>query len=174
MIARRLTLAGLSNFKYAIFDFSGIDNTICTHGGLLTYRNRQIVSIQSPDGEDTEPDSMPMIPLRILLINTNVPKNTKIQVENVKKIATSSPNVSKHIFEAMDEVAIECLDTLALLSTSRPVSEDSGMHIQNTKEKCNNTSQLYQKLEVIKMRRNPIIIKLIYKSHLGFLFIHLK
>ena len=83
-----------------IFDFSGIDNTICTHGGLLTYRNRQIVSIQSPEGEDTEPDSMPMIPLRILLINTNVPKNTKIQVENVKKIATSSPNVSKHIFEA--------------------------------------------------------------------------
>ena len=142
--------------------FSGIDNTICTHGGLLTYRNRQIVSIQSPDGEDTEPDSMPMIPLRILLINTNVPKNTKIQVENVKKIATSSPNVSKHIFEAMDEVAIECLDTLALLSTSRPESEDSGMHIPNTKEKRNNTSQLYQKLEVIQLSRNPIIIKIIY------------
>ena len=91
---------------------------------------------------------MPMIPLRILLINTNVPKNTKIQVENVKKIATSSPNVSKHIFEAMDEVAIECLDTLALLSTSRPESEDSGIHIQNTKEKCKNNKQcigVYQK-----------------------------
>ena len=142
-------------FDHAIFDFSGIDNTICTHGGLLTYRNRQIVSIQSPDGEDTDT----MIPLRILLINTNVPKNTKIQVENVKKIATSSPNVSKHIFDAMDEVAIECLDTLALLSTSRPESEDSGIHIQSTKEKCNNTSQLYQKLEVIQLIRNPIIIK---------------
>ena len=150
---------GFIEFLRVIFDFSGIDNTICTHGGLLTYRNRQIVSIQSPDDEDAEPDSMPMIPLRILLINTNVPKNTKIQVENVKKIATSSPNVSKLIFEAMDQVAIECLDTLAILSTSRPGSEDSGMYIPNTKEKCNNTSQLYHKLEVIELSRNPKIMK---------------
>ena len=104
--------------------------------------------MQTPTSKDNDPDAMPMIPLRILLINTKVPKNTKVQVENVKKLVNLLPTVSEHILEAMDEVARTCLDTLTLLSNTTSKSID-GIRCIDKNENEETPFQLYHKLEVI-------------------------
>ena len=128
--------------------FSGIDNTICTYGGLLTYRNRQIVSVQTPSCQDED-----LIPLRILLINTKVPKNTKVQVSNVRNLVNLLPSITDRILDAMDEVAINCLETLSLLSDLKPqtiVHKNLVIDtvVEEVHEKDSSTLQLYHKLEV--------------------------
>ena len=111
---------------------------------MLTYKNRKIVSIQSPSGRD---ETSGMIPLRILLINTKVPKNTKTQVAKLRSMVNLLPTVTEHIIEALDEVAIKCQDTLSLLS------EENGKSSSKTKYavengNTNTSDQLYQRLEV--------------------------
>ena len=131
----------------SIFAIPGIDNTICTYGGLLTYRNRQIVSVQTPPNKNKDPNADPMIPLRILLINTKVPKNTKVQVAKVKKVVNLLPKATEHILSAMDEVAIQSLDTMTILSEANSKSS-GGRKYNGWNENEDNSRQLYQKLEV--------------------------
>ena len=78
-----------------------------------------------------------------------VPKNTKLQVANVKEIVNLLPTVSKHILEAMDEVARTCLDILTTLSDTKPKSksvDDSKCFDQNQNKET--SLQSYHKLEV--------------------------
>ena len=112
---------------------------------MLTYRNRQIVSVQTPSCQEN--DSVPLIPLRILLINTKVPKNTKVQVANVRKVVNLLPNITDRILDAMDEVAINCLETLSLLSDTKP-QKINDIKLTEESEKDHNSLQLYHKLEV--------------------------
>ena len=88
-----------------------------------------------------------MIPLRILLINTKVPKNTKLQVANVRKVVNSLPQITENILSAMDQVAIQCLDTLTILSESSSKSTLGKKYIDGNKNE-DNSLPLYQKLEV--------------------------
>ena len=92
-----------------------------------------------------------MIPLRILLINTKVPKNTKLQVANVRKVVDSLPQISENILTAMDQVAIQCLDTLTILSESSANSNRGRKYIDGNKDEANSLP-LYQKLEVRTMK----------------------
>ena len=88
-----------------------------------------------------------MIPLRILLINTKVPKNTKVQVANVRKVVNLLPNITDRILDAMDEVAINCLETLSLLSDTKP-SKIKDIKLADESENDNASHKLYHKLEV--------------------------
>ena len=115
----------------------------------MTYRNRQIVSVQTPSCQDN--DAIPLIPLRILLINTKVPKNTKVQVANVRTLVNLLPSITDRILDAMDEVAINCLETLSLLSDIKPENVKQNNNSKGN-EKDNSSLQLYNKLEVSTLR----------------------
>ena len=103
------------------------------------------MSVQTPSCQEN--DSVPLIPLRILLINTKVPKNTKVQVANVRKVVNLLPNITDRILDAMDEVAINCLETLSLLSDTKP-QKINDIKLTEESEKDHNSLQLYHKLEV--------------------------
>ena len=73
--------------------FAGIDNTVCTFGGLLSYSHSAgMTPLDAPRN------------LRILLINTRVSRNTKRLVERVRGRANALPKVTERILDAMDQV----------------------------------------------------------------------
>ena len=58
----------------------------------------------------------------------------------MRSLVNLLPSITDRILDAMDEVAINCLETLSLLSDMKPEN------IKN--EKDNTSQQLYNKLEV--------------------------
>lgn len=83
---------------------SGIDNSVCTYGGIIEFRRGEPINVLS---------NMPN--LKILLVNTKVPRNTKDLVERVVKLRQSYPAVIDSIFDSIDAVsktAVQILDEI--------------------------------------------------------------
>ena len=98
-----------------------------------------------------------MIPLRVLLINSKVSRNTKAQVLKVKTNRVNLlPKVTEHIMEALDMVAIDCLDTLGLLADTTLKSDN---RTNEEKKNDNETAMiLFSKLEVC-LGKLPLILQ---------------
>ncbi|KAI1292079.1 Mevalonate kinase [Halotydeus destructor] len=73
---------------------SGIDNSICTFGGTLLFKQGKILEhLQSPPQ------------LKTLLVYTNVRRNTKALVESVVKRRETFPDVISQIMGAIDSIS---------------------------------------------------------------------
>ncbi|KAF9282825.1 Mevalonate kinase [Mortierella alpina] len=76
---------------------SGIDNTVSTLGGAVMFKK----------GEKIEP--MPGFQsLRFLLTNTRVPRETQVQVANVRKLREKYPNVVDPMLDSIHEISTSC------------------------------------------------------------------
>ncbi|KAF9939862.1 hypothetical protein BGZ67_008840 [Mortierella alpina] len=76
---------------------SGIDNTVSTLGGAVMFKK----------GEKIEP--MPGFQsLRFLLTNTRVPRETQVQVANVRKLREKYPNVVDPMLDSINEISTSC------------------------------------------------------------------
>lgn len=71
---------------------SGIDNSVSTYGGALCFQGGQITPLQR------------MPNLRILLVNTKVPRSTKILVEGVRKKYDKYPEIVKPVLDAIEVI----------------------------------------------------------------------
>nr|ACO11406.1 Mevalonate kinase [Caligus rogercresseyi] len=85
---------------------SGIDNSICTYGGLLSFKTGAALpfNLQSK--------------LRILLVDTKVSRNTKALVGTVREKIALLPKVTASLLEAMERVSLESLDNLKKIDLS--------------------------------------------------------
>jgi len=81
---------------------SGIDNSICTYGGLLAFRSGKIQSMREK----------PILPMRIILVNSRVSRNTRFMIGKVRERIRVCPLVTEPIMEALDNIAKQCLDTI--------------------------------------------------------------
>ncbi|KAF9134294.1 hypothetical protein BGX30_011991 [Mortierella sp. GBA39] len=78
---------------------SGIDNTVSTLGGAVMFKK----------GEKIEP--LPGFQsLRFLLTNTRVPRETQVQVANVRKLHDKFPTVVNPMLDAINEISNSCKD----------------------------------------------------------------
>ncbi|KAK3805708.1 MAG: mevalonate kinase [Linnemannia elongata] len=78
---------------------SGIDNTVSTLGGAVMFKK----------GEKIEP--LPGFQsLRFLLTNTRVPRETQVQVANVRKLYDKFPTVVNPMLDAINEISNSCKD----------------------------------------------------------------
>lgn len=85
---------------------SGVDNTICTFGGLVEFR------------KGTTPKQMEIITkFKLILINTKVPRNTKALVKNVADLKTKFPKIVEGVLELMEETAVEASSCLKNINT---------------------------------------------------------
>ena len=66
---------------------------------------------------------------------------------NVRSLVNLLPSITDRILDAMDEVAINCLETLSLLSDIKPENLKQNNNSKGN-EKDNSSLQLYNKLEV--------------------------
>ncbi|KAK8772851.1 hypothetical protein V5799_012619 [Amblyomma americanum] len=87
---------------------SGIDNTICTHGGALLFKGGKIC------------DTLESIPAyKVLLVNTRVPRNTKAMVARLMKRHDQFPEIVKPVLESIEAIS----ETFwKLLKTSRELA----------------------------------------------------
>ncbi|XP_013385785.1 mevalonate kinase-like, partial [Lingula anatina] len=77
---------------------SGIDNSVSTYGHAVSFT------------KGSEPVILSQVPsIRILLVNTKVPRSTKTLVESVKKKYDKSTVVMSAVMDTMEAVAKECL-----------------------------------------------------------------
>ena len=79
---------------------SGIDNSICTLGGWLNFSQGKIKSHLDP-ARVAQP--------RILLVNTNVARQTKLLVQKVRNLHDRMPAVVEPILQAIDAVSEQTL-----------------------------------------------------------------
>lgn len=82
---------------------SGIDNSVSTFGGAIRFQNKVIDPVEK----------MPRI--KILLINTKVPRSTKTLVANVRKRHDKFPEVMAPVLEALGGVAERSLKAYSTL-----------------------------------------------------------
>lgn len=81
---------------------SGIDNTTCSYGGVISFKNGQI-GVEGDAG------------LQVLLIDTQVPRSTAALVKSVRSKRENMPEVVEPILESMDALAEKGLSILRKL-----------------------------------------------------------
>jgi len=96
---------------------SGIDNTTCTHGGIISFKNGEMEVL---DGN---------CPLQILLVDTRIPRSTETMVKSVRKKYDAIPSVITPMLESMDAIAEEALEILRQLSDLGNLNECSEKRI---------------------------------------------
>lgn len=84
---------------------SGIDNSICTFGGAVSFKAGRCSTLTAP-------------PLQVLLVNTCVPRSTKALVAAVGARRRRLPEVVEPVLDALDALAERALQTLAALATA--------------------------------------------------------
>ncbi|KAG0285483.1 hypothetical protein BGZ96_010269, partial [Linnemannia gamsii] len=78
---------------------SGIDNTVSTFGGAVMFKKGEKIELL-PGFQS----------LRFLLTNTRVPRETQVQVANVRKLHDKFPTVVNPMLDAINEISNSCKD----------------------------------------------------------------
>ncbi|KAI6684863.1 hypothetical protein NL676_030776 [Syzygium grande] len=76
---------------------SGIDNTVSTYGNMIKFKSGSLTRIKSA------------VPLRMLITNTKVGRNTKALVAGVSERALRHPDAMTSVFNAVDSISKELL-----------------------------------------------------------------
>lgn len=99
---------------------SGLDNTTSTFGGAIAYvkEPRKIERLK------TFPE------LKLLLTNTQVPRETSILVGNVRVLRSKHPSVIKSIFDGIKCITDECLLEIEKWSNSNDLEKDEVLFAQ--------------------------------------------
>ncbi|GFY94773.1 mevalonate kinase [Actinidia rufa] len=74
---------------------SGIDNTVSTYGNMIKFRSGELTRLKSNT------------PLKMLITNTKVGRNTKALVASVSERATRHPIAMPAVFKAVDSISNE-------------------------------------------------------------------
>lgn len=93
---------------------SGIDNSVCTYGGMIEFRRGEPINVLS---------NMPN--LKILLVNTKVPRNTKDLVERVVKLRQLYPAVIDSIFDSIDAVSKTAVQVLGEIYDAQTINDEA-------------------------------------------------
>lgn len=74
---------------------SGIDNTVSTYGNMIKFKSGSLTRIKSA------------VPLRMLITNTKVGRNTKALVAGVSERTLRHPDAMTSVFDAVDSISKE-------------------------------------------------------------------
>lgn len=80
---------------------SGIDNAVCTYGGVVKYKKGTIDSVSIPEA-------------RILLVNTGVGRQTKLLVEAVRQKRNEFTAIMEPILESIDQISCKMAEAIQL------------------------------------------------------------
>lgn len=83
---------------------SGIDNTICTYGSMVSFRKGS-----APNNIRTARE------IRGILVDTKVPKNTSVQIKKVVDLKSKHPKIVESILNSIDELTNEAMEYFVCL-----------------------------------------------------------
>lgn len=87
---------------------SGLDNTIILHGSTLEFT-------KSSDGNNAL-KWITTCPIRIMIVNTKVSRNTRLLVNGVTKLMKNHPEVVGNVFNAIEHISKSAVNTLDKLN----------------------------------------------------------
>ncbi|XP_022255414.1 mevalonate kinase-like, partial [Limulus polyphemus] len=91
---------------------SGIDNSICTYGGALIFQAGKIKEF------------LPEVPpLKILLVNTRIPRNTRDLVASVRQRFDTCPAVIQPVLDAIDAISRQSWQLLKEMSNTNSLQK---------------------------------------------------
>ena len=101
----RENLAQINNWAFAAEKIvhgtpSGIDNSLCTHGGTMVFKEGQFTALKAFPSTT---------PLSIVIIDSCVPKSTHKMVSAVKEKQQEMPKTFDPIFTSIDSISECCL-----------------------------------------------------------------
>ncbi|XP_073257523.1 mevalonate kinase-like [Porites lutea] len=115
---------------------SGVDNSICTYGGALTF-------------EDSTLNCLTRIPqLKILITNTKVARSTKDLVSGLRERYQQLPAVYSTLFDAIGAIADECCVCLEKLYHAQATPNTTWSNLQEHYGVLENLIDLNQQLLV--------------------------
>lgn len=79
---------------------SGIDNSICTFGGAILYKEGKIV------------DRLNLVKKEMILVDTNVRRNTKALLQQATERREKFPQLISHTMDAIDNASLEAWKSL--------------------------------------------------------------
>ncbi|KAJ6876836.1 mevalonate kinase-like [Populus alba x Populus x berolinensis] len=79
---------------------SGIDNTVSTYGNMIKFRSGNLTRIKSS------------MPLKMLITNTKVGRNTKALVAGVSERTLRNPDAMSSVFNAVDSISKELANVI--------------------------------------------------------------
>nr|QEY10158.1 mevalonate kinase reductase [Scutellaria barbata] len=106
---------------------SGIDNTVSTYGNMIKFRSGELTRIKTN------------MPLKMLITNTKVGRNTKALVASVSERAVRYPSAMTSVFNAVDSISNEVATII-----QSPVSDD--LAITEKEEKLEELMEMSQGL----------------------------
>ena len=141
---------------------SGIDNAVSTYGGALCYQGKHIMPLAS----------VPV--LRIILINTRIPRSTKVLVAGVREKYEKYPAVIGPVLDSIDGISQICQSVFEQLVNiqSDPMKHNADqsstkaskpIRVQNTTQP-DRSSPLYDTLEEL-IDMNQQLLEVIGVSH---------
>jgi len=87
---------------------SGLDNSVSTYGRAQAFTKGELTALENFNS------------FRFILTNTNVPKNTKVQVQNVRNLYNNYPNVINPILDSIHNIGERCKE----LFTNENIEEE--------------------------------------------------
>ncbi|KAI5658909.1 hypothetical protein M9H77_27702 [Catharanthus roseus] len=106
---------------------SGIDNTVSTYGNMIKFRSGELTRINTN------------MPLKMLITNTKVGRNTKALVAGVSERTLRHPSAMSSVFNAVDSISNEMASVI-----QAPVSDD--LAITEKEEKLEELMEMNQGL----------------------------
>ncbi|GAA0155164.1 carbohydrate kinase [Lithospermum erythrorhizon] len=106
---------------------SGIDNTVSTHGNMIKFKSGHLTCIKTN------------MPLKMLITNTKVGRNTKALVAGVSERALRHPDAMSSVFTAVD-----CISTELASIIQTPATDD--LQITEKEEKLAELMEMNQGL----------------------------
>lgn len=79
---------------------SGVDNTVSTFGGLLKFQSGKFESLKLTES------------LKVLIVQSRQPRQTKLQIQNVRNLYDTFRDLTEHILSAIDNVSLEFLNSI--------------------------------------------------------------
>ena len=127
---------------------SGIDNAICTYGKAVSFKAGKISILKCP-------------PLRVILVNTKVSRNTKHLVSKVRERYDNLNGIIEPILKSMDNIACSALSILEEISSNCLSEERTKRQVTHLQELVDMNHCLLSGLGVshIKLERIIFIAK---------------
>lgn len=130
---------------------SGLDNTICTFGNVVEFR------------KGTKPKLVPLnCPLKILLVNTKVPRETKKMVANVRQLYDEKPGDVERILDSLERIAQDALNNLINLNGT----QETDKIYKNLRDLSKENHSLLRDLGVSHCKLEEIV-GILEEFHLG-------
>ncbi|CAK9292892.1 unnamed protein product [Gordionus sp. m RMFG-2023] len=114
---------------------SGIDNSVCTYGGIVSLNNGSLKKLKFSD-------ILLQDKLKVICIDSKVNRSTKDQIKIVSQLKSKFPLVVEPLLDAIEQIGKEFINTLSLIDAEDDIENRQLLEIPTSNFDFDNLSSL--------------------------------